>query len=73
MEVINYAANFNHHRCNCRGNHTVHTAATTPVDAIEEIKKYKMLMEDGVISQQEFEVKKSSCLEFEKLQYLRST
>ncbi len=33
-----------------------------PADAIEEIKKYKALMEDGVLSQQEFEAKKKQLL-----------
>jgi hypothetical protein len=33
-----------------------------PTDAIEEIKRYKALMEDGVISQQEFEAKKKQLL-----------
>lgn len=36
----------------------VHTTIAPPADAIEEIKKYKALVEDGVISHQEFEVKK---------------
>ena len=36
--------------------------AAAPADAIEEIKKYKALMEDGVISQQEFEAKKRHLL-----------
>ena len=36
--------------------------AAAPADAIEEIKKYKALMEDGVISQQEFEAKKRQLL-----------
>ena len=36
--------------------------AAAPADAIEEIKKYKALMEDGVISQQEFEAKKKQLL-----------
>lgn len=31
-------------------------------DSIEEIKKYKALMEEGVISQQEFDAKKSQLL-----------
>ena len=33
-----------------------------PVDAIEEIKKYKSLMEEGIISQQEFDAKKKQLL-----------
>ncbi len=33
-----------------------------PADAIEEIKKYKALMEEGVLSQQEFEAKKKQLL-----------
>jgi len=40
----------------------VHTASAPPVDAIEEIKKYKALMEDGVITQQEFDAKKKQLL-----------
>lgn len=41
---------------------TLHTNMAPPTDAIEEIKKYKVLMEDGVISQQEFEAKKKQLL-----------
>ncbi len=40
----------------------LHTNMAPPADAIEEIKKYKALMEDGVISQQEFEAKKKQLL-----------
>lgn len=40
----------------------VYTTAAPPADAIEEIKKYKALMEVGVISQQEFEAKKKQLL-----------
>jgi len=40
----------------------LHTNMAPPTDAIEEIKKYKTLMEDGVISQQEFEAKKKQLL-----------
>ena len=40
----------------------LHTNVAPPADAIEEIKKYKALMEDGVISQQEFEAKKKQLL-----------
>ena len=40
----------------------LHTNIAPPADAIEEIKKYKVLMEDGVISQQEFEAKKKQLL-----------
>ncbi len=36
--------------------------AAPSVDAIEEIKKYKALMEEGVISQQEFDAKKKQLL-----------
>lgn len=39
-----------------------HIASAPPADAIEEIKKYKALMEDGIISQQEFDVKKKQLL-----------
>lgn len=42
--------------------HVLHTAMAPPADAIEEIKKYKALMEDGVISQQEFDAKKRQLL-----------
>ncbi len=38
------------------------TASAPPADAIEEIKKYKALMEEGVISQQEFDAKKRQLL-----------
>lgn len=40
----------------------VHTTMTLPADAIEEIKKYKALMEDGIISHQEFDAKKQQLL-----------
>ncbi len=40
----------------------VHTNMAPPTDAIEEIKKYKALMEDGIISQQEFDAKKRQLL-----------
>lgn len=39
-----------------------HSAAAAPVDAIEEIKKYKSLMEEGVISREEFDAKKRQLL-----------
>jgi LemA protein len=42
--------------------HVVHTTMVPPADVIEEIKKYKTLMEDGVISQQEFDAKKRQLL-----------
>lgn len=38
------------------------TVSAPPTDAIEEIKKYKALMEEGVISQQEFDAKKRQLL-----------
>lgn len=41
---------------------TLHASMAPPADAIEEIKKYKALMEDGVLSQQEFEAKKKQLL-----------
>lgn len=44
------------------GTQGVHTTTVSSVDAIEEIKKYKALMEDGVISQQEFDAKKKQLL-----------
>ncbi len=44
------------------GKQTVNATAASPVDAIEEIKKYKTLMEDGIISQQEFDAKKKQLL-----------
>lgn len=40
----------------------LHTNMAPPADAIEEIKKYKALMEDGIISQQEFDAKKRQLL-----------
>ena len=40
----------------------VHTTIGPPVDTIEEIKKYKALMDDGIISPQEFEAKKKQLL-----------
>ncbi len=40
----------------------VHTTMAPPTDAIEEIKKYKALMEEGIISQQEFDAKKRQLL-----------
>jgi hypothetical protein len=40
----------------------VQTTIAPPVDAIEEIKKYKALMEEGIISQQEFDAKKRQLL-----------
>lgn len=39
-----------------------HPAIVHPADAIEEIKKYKALMEEGIISQQEFDAKKRQLL-----------
>jgi len=44
------------------GAQAVHTTTATPGDAIEEIKKYKALMEDGIIFQQEFDAKKKQLL-----------
>ncbi len=44
------------------GAQAVHTTIAPPVDAIEEIKKYKALMEDGIISQQDFDAKKRQLL-----------
>jgi hypothetical protein len=44
------------------GTQAVHTTVAPPADAIEEIKKYKALMEDGIISQQEFDAKKKQLL-----------
>lgn len=44
------------------GTQAVHMASAPPADAIEEIKKYKALMEDGIISQQEFDAKKRQLL-----------
>ncbi len=41
---------------------TTASTAATPIDAIEEIKKYKTLMEEGIISQQEFDAKKKQLL-----------
>lgn len=44
------------------GGQAVHATTTPPGDTIEEIKKYKALMEDGIISQQEFDAKKRQLL-----------
>ncbi len=44
------------------GAQAVHTTIAQPTDAIEEIKKYKALMEDGIISPQEFDSKKKQLL-----------
>lgn len=44
------------------GAQAVHTTTAIPGDAIEEIKKYKALMEDGIISHQEFDAKKKQIL-----------
>ncbi len=38
------------------------TSIAPPVDAIEEIRRYKALMEEGIISQQEFDAKKKQLL-----------
>lgn len=40
------------------GAQRAHTIIAPPADSIEEIKKYKSLMEEGIISQQEFDAKK---------------
>ena len=40
----------------------VHTNAAPPIDAIEEIKKFKALMEEGVITRDEFDAKKKQLL-----------
>ncbi len=39
-----------------------HISSAPTVDVIEEIKKYKALMEDGALSQQEFDAKKKQLL-----------
>ena len=44
------------------GAQAVQTAIAPPSDAIEEIKKYKALLEDGILSQQEFDAKKRQLL-----------
>lgn len=44
------------------GGQAVHTTMAPPADPIEEIKKYKALMDDGIISQQEFDAKKRQLL-----------
>lgn len=41
---------------------SAYTISASPKDAIEEIKKYKVLMEEGIISQQEFDAKKRQLL-----------
>ena len=40
----------------------MHIASASSIDAIDEIKKYKALMEDGIISQNEFNAKKKQLL-----------
>lgn len=40
----------------------VHIASVAPIDEIEELKKYKALMEEGIISREEFDVKKKQLL-----------
>lgn len=40
------------------GTQSIHTTMTPLVDVIEEIKKYKVLLKGGIISQQEFDDKK---------------
>lgn len=40
----------------------VHTSVAPPADAIEEIKKYKSLMEEGIITREEFDAKKKQLL-----------
>ncbi len=42
--------------------HTAHMASVSSADAIEDIKKHKALMEDGVISPEEFDAKKKQLL-----------
>ncbi|EHQ90655.1 DUF4428 domain-containing protein [Desulfosporosinus youngiae] len=44
------------------GMQAAYTTMAPPTDPIEEIKKYKTLMEEGIISQQEFEAKKKQLL-----------
>ena len=44
------------------GAQTGNTTTALPADAIEEIKKYKTLMEEGIISSQEFDAKKKQLL-----------
>lgn len=44
------------------GLEAVHSTITPPTDAIEEIKKYRTLMEEGILSRQEFEAKKKQLL-----------
>ena len=44
------------------GMQAAYTTMAPPTDPIEEIKKYKTLMEAGIISQQEFEAKKKQLL-----------
>jgi hypothetical protein len=40
----------------------VHTTIAPPTNIIEEIRKYKALMEEGIITQQEFDAKKKQLL-----------
>ena len=44
------------------GTQAFNMSSAPQVDAIEEIKKYKALMEEGIISQQEFDAKKRQLL-----------
>lgn len=44
------------------GTQVGNVAMSSPVDAIEEIKKYKTLMEEGIISEQDFNEKKRQLL-----------
>lgn len=44
------------------GTQIAQSTMAPPADAIEEIKKYKALMEEGIISQEEFEAKKRQLL-----------
>jgi len=44
------------------GSQAVHTTIAPITDVIEEIKRYKALMEEGIISQQEFDAKKKQLL-----------
>jgi hypothetical protein len=44
------------------GTGSIQATMAAPVDAIEEIRKYKALLDEGIISQQEFDAKKKQLL-----------
>jgi hypothetical protein len=44
------------------GPQTAEPSIAPPEDAIEQIKKYKALMDEGIISEQDFEAKKKQLM-----------